>query len=391
MSPSSAAPREPAAGAAHILTLNAGSSSIKYALFALHGAPGERVVAGQVEGLGGGAATHADALQQVITKIGDARVVAVGHRIVHGGVRFDAPVRIDDDSLAAMAALEPLAPLHQQHNLAGVRAAMQAFPLAPQVACFDTAFHRTMPALHQRFALPSDLHEAGVRRYGFHGLSYESIHAQLIARAPALAAARVVVAHLGNGASMCAMLAGRSVATTMSFSPLDGLPMGTRCGRLDAAAVLYLQQQLGMAPERIAQLLYRESGLLGLSGLSSDLRLLQKSSAPGAREAIEYFVEHVQAEVAGMTAALHGIDALVFTGGIGENARAVREHVVRGLAWLGLKLDARAHAAKAERISSADSAVAVWVLHTDEESVIARHTARVLASVPAPAQRQAQP
>lgn len=378
-------PAGPATDGAHILTLNAGSSSVKYALFALHGAPGERVASGQVERLGGsGGATHADALQQVLAQIGSARVVAVGHRIVHGGVRFDAPVRIDDDSLAAMAALEPLAPLHQPHNLAGVRAAMQAFPDAPQVACFDTAFHRTMPALHQRFALPADLHDAGVRRYGFHGLSYESIHTQLVAREPALAAARVVVAHLGNGASMCAMLAGRSVATTMSFSPLDGLPMGTRCGRLDAAAVLYLQQQLGMAPERIAQLLYRESGLLGLSGLSSDLRLLQKSSAPGAREAIEYFVEHVQAEVAGMAAALHGIDALVFTGGIGENARAVREHVVRGLAWLGLKLDTRAHAAKAERISAANSAVAVWVLHTDEESVIARHTARVVAAMSVP-------
>ncbi len=373
-------PAEPATGGAHVLTLNAGSSSVKYALFELHGAPGERVASGQVEGLGGsGGATHADALQQVLAQIGEARVVAVGHRIVHGGVRFDAPVRIDDDSLAAMAALEPLAPLHQPHNLAGVRAAMQAFPDAPQVACFDTAFHRTMPPVHQRFALPAELHDAGVRRYGFHGLSYESIHTQLAAREPALAAARVVVAHLGNGASMCAMLAGRSVATTMSFSPLDGLPMGTRCGRLDAAAVLYLQQQLGMAPERVAQLLYRESGLLGLSGLSSDLRLLQKSSAPGARAAIEYFVEHVQAEVAGMAAALHGIDALIFTGGIGENARAVREHVVRGLAWLGLKLDNRAHAAQAERISAADSAVAVWVLHTDEESVIARHTARVVA------------
>jgi acetate kinase len=349
------------------------------------------VASGQVEGLGGGGgATHADALRQVLTQIGDARVVAVGHRIVHGGVHFDAPVRIDDDSLAAMAALEPLAPLHQPHNLAGVRAAMQAFPDAPQVACFDTAFHRTMPAVHQRFALPAELHDAGVRRYGFHGLSYESIHTQLAAREPALAAARVVVAHLGNGASMCAMLAGRSVATTMSFSPLDGLPMGTRCGRLDAAAVLYLQQQLGMAPERVAQLLYRESGLLGLSGLSSDLRLLQKSSSPAAREAIEYFVEHVQAEVAGMAAALRGIDALVFTGGIGENARAVREHVVRGLAWLGLGLDNRAHAAQAERISAADSAVAVWVLHTDEESVIARHTARVVASLGA-AQAASEP
>jgi len=337
------------------------------------------VASGQVEGLGGGAATHGQAFDQVLAQIGGARIVAVGHRIVHGGVRFDAPVRIDAEALQAMAALEPLAPLHQPHNLAGVHAAMRAFPQAPQVACFDTAFHRTMPPVHQRFALPRALHDAGVRRYGFHGLSYESIQAQLAARDPALAQTRVVVAHLGNGASMCAMLGGRSVATTMSFSPLDGLPMGTRCGRLDAAAVLYLLQQPGVDAQRVAQLLYRESGLLGLSGLSSDLRTLQRSSTSAAREAIEYFVEHVQAEVAGMAAALRGIDALVFTGGIGENAAALREHVVRGLAWMGLELDAKAHAEKAECISAAGSAASVWVLHTDEESVIARHTARAIA------------
>jgi acetate kinase len=371
------------APAAHVLTLNAGSSSIKYALFAfdeIRGGIGARVATGQVENLGPGGATHAQALAQIIERTGGVRVAAVGHRIVHGGVRFDAPVRIDAEALAAMAALEPLAPLHQPHNLAGVRAATAAFAAAPQVACFDTAFHRSMPPVHQRFALPKSLHDAGVRRYGFHGLSYESIQAQLAARDPALAAARVVVAHLGNGASMCAMLGGRSVATTMSFSPLDGLPMGTRCGRLDPAAVLYLQQQLGMSLEQVTRLLYRESGLLGLSGLSSDLRLLQKSPSGAAREAIEHFVERVQAEVAGMAAALHGIDALVFTGGIGENAGAVREHVARGLAWLGVKLDPKAHAAKAERISAADSAVAVWILHTDEEAVIARHTARVVGA-----------
>jgi acetate kinase len=362
---------------AHILTLNAGSSSVKYALFA-H-ATGVRVLDGQVEGLGVGGLSHEQALKQVIARIGPARVIAVGHRIVHGGVRFTAPVRIDSEVMLAMAALEPLAPLHQPHNLAGVRAAMLGFPAAPQVACFDTAFHRTMPAVHQRFAIPRALHEAGVRRYGFHGLSYESIQRQLAKRDPVTAAARVVVAHLGNGASMCALRAGASVATTMSFSPLDGLPMGTRCGRIDGAAVLYLAQQHERDLDRVAQLLYRESGLLGLSGLSGDLRTLLKSSATGALEAIEYFVEHVQAEIAGMAAALRGIDALVFTGGIGENARAIREHVVRGLEWLGLKLDAKAHAAKAERISAADSKVAIWVLHTDEESVIARHTARAIA------------
>ncbi|MFO1219500.1 MAG: acetate/propionate family kinase [Burkholderiaceae bacterium] len=365
------------AGGAHILTLNAGSSSLKYALFA-H-ANGSRLMDGQVEGLGVGGLSHEQALQQILTRIDPSRVVAVGHRIVHGGVRFAAPVRIDDEVLAAMAALEPLAPLHQPHNLTGVRAAMRVFPHAPQVACFDTAFHRTMPDVHQRFALPRALHDAGVRRYGFHGLSYESIQRQLAERDGALAAARVVVAHLGNGASMCAMRAGRSVATTMSFSPLDGLPMGTRCGRIDGAAVLYLAQRHDRDLDRVAELLYRESGLLGLSGLSSDLRTLLKSSSAGALEAIEYFVEHIQAEIAGMAAALRGIDALVFTGGIGENAHAIREHVVRGLEWMGLKLDAQAHAAKAERISAADSAAAVWVLHTDEEAVIARHTARAIA------------
>ena len=368
------------AGDAHILTLNAGSSSVKYALFA-H-ATGARVHDGQIEGLGVGGLSHEQALRQVMAQIGPARVIAVGHRIVHGGVRFTAPVRIDDEVMSAMAALEPLAPLHQPHNLAGVRAAMRAFPAAPQVACFDTAFHRTMPEVHQRFAIPRALHEAGVRRYGFHGLSYESIQRQLAKRDPVLAAARVVVAHLGNGASMCAMRAGASVATTMSFSPLDGLPMGTRCGRIDGAAVLYLAQQHERDLDRVARLLYRESGLLGLSGLSGDLRTLLKSSAPGALEAIEYFVEQVQAEVAGMAAALRGIDALVFTGGIGENARAIREHVVRGLEWMGLKLDTKAHAAKAECISAADSPVAIWVLHTDEESVIARHTARTIAGKP---------
>ena len=290
----------------------------------------------------------------------DVRVGAIGHRIVHGGMHFVRPMRIDDAVLAQIAALADLAPLHQPHNVAGVRAALRAFPGVPQVACFDTAFHAVQPELNRRFALPQALFDAGVRRYGFHGLSYESILAQLRAGDPAAAQGRVVVAHLGNGASMCAMHDGRSVATTMSFSPLDGLPMGTRCGRLDAAVVLHLLGPGGYSTDGVARLLFRESGLLGLSGVSSYMRALEASNEPGAVLAIDYFVEHVVRELAGMAAALRGIDTLVFTGGIGENATALRERIVREAAWLG-PFDAR-------------------VLRTDEESVIARHTAQLLGA-----------
>lgn len=343
----------------HLLTLNAGSSSIKYALFE-RGATAASF-GGQIDGIGvasGASATHDEALAEVLARLRarGAQVDAIGHRIVHGGMHFVRSVRIDDGVLAQIAALADLAPLHQPHNVAGVRAALRAFPGVPQVACFDTAFHATQPELNRRFALPQALFDAGVRRYGFHGLSYESIVAQLGDDARG----RVVVAHLGNGASMCALRDGRSIATTMSFSPLDGLPMGTRCGRLDAAVVLHLQRALGHSPDEVAQLLFRASGLLGLSGVSSDMRALEASTAPGAALAIDYFVEHVVREIAGMAAALRGLDALVFTGGIGENATALRERIVREAAWLG-PFDAR-------------------VLHTDEEAVIARHTGAVLVS-----------
>ncbi|WP_088279171.1 acetate/propionate family kinase [Ideonella sp. A 288] len=346
----------------HLLTLNAGSSSIKYALFARHDDLSTPVLTGQVEGIGvaGGPATHEDALATVLARIGNAHVAAVGHRIVHGGTGFDRPVLIDDGVLAQIDALAPLAPLHQPHNAAGVRAARAAFAGVPQVACFDTAFHRAQPALNQRFALPRALHEAGVRRYGFHGLSYESIAGQLAATGLPTGA-RVVVAHLGNGASMCAMRDGASVATTMSFSPLDGLPMGTRCGRLDAAVVLHLLSQ-GRTADDIARLLYRESGLLGLSGLSSDMRTLLASDSAHAREAVDYFIEHLARELAGMAAALRGIDLLVFTGGIGENSAVVRERLVAATGWMGLGAEGA-------------GAVQVRVLRTNEESVIARHTA----------------
>jgi acetate kinase len=361
----------------HLLTLNAGSSSIKYALFAIGGDLVRPESAGQVEGLGAGGLSHADALQAVMGRVGSARIVAVGHRIVHGGSAFSEPVRIDDAALDAIARLEPLAPLHQPHNLAGVVAARKAFPGVPQVACFDTSFHRTQPEVNQRFALPQTLHDAGVRRYGFHGLSYESIHTQLLAADARAARGRIVVAHLGNGASMCALHEAKSVATTMSFSPLDGLPMGTRCGRLDPAVVLYLLQHDGRTADAISRLLHRESGLLGLSGISGDVRELLASGAPVAHLAIDYWVEHMLRELAGMAAALRGIDMLVFTGGIGENAAMLRARVVEGAAWLGLKLDTQANRRGHGVISASDSMVTVQVLHTNEESVIARHTVRV--------------
>jgi acetate kinase len=362
----------------HLLTLNAGSSSIKYALFARGGELRTPELVGQVDGITtrSGPATHTEALASVLQRLGDARVAAVGHRIVHGGAQFDRPVLIADATLAAMAELQTLAPLHQPHNLAGVHAARQAFAGVPQVACFDTAFHRGMPELNQRFALPQALFDAGVRRYGFHGLSYESICAQLRQADPTAASGRVVIAHLGNGASMCAVRNGKSVATTMSFSPLDGLPMGTRCGRLDAAVVLHLLQYQGMSAEEIGRLLYRESGLLGLSGLSSDMRELEASRSPRAALAIDYFVEHIRRELAAMAAALQGIDTLVFTGGIGENAAALRARVVHGAAWMGLSLDEEANRQGAAVVSSADSAVTVRVMRTNEEAVIAGHTAR---------------
>ena len=392
--------------AAHLLTLNAGSSSIKFALFDASGREGALPVAlwvGHADGLGpglqarlqvrdrqggrlhdaplsGAQATHSGAIAALLDwraqHCDDTPIAGVGHRIVHGGAEHTHPVRVTEAVLAELTALEPLAPLHQPHNLAGVRAAIAAFAGVPQVACFDTAFHATQPDVNRRFAIPRALHDEGVRRYGFHGLSYESVVAQLGTIDPALPGGKVVVAHLGNGASLCAIDAGRSVATTMSFSPLDGLTMGTRCGHIDAAAVLFLLQSRGMTAAQVTTLLYRESGLLGLSGVSSDMRALEASAAPAAALAIDHFVEQVVQQIGTMAAALRGLDALVFTGGIGENAGALRRRVLAGLAWMGL--DAAATAAPGPRLTTADSRVAAWVLKCDEEAMIARHTARVL-------------
>ncbi len=381
-----------------VLTLNAGSSSIKFSIFGAGDGFARAELTGQVEGIGSGlqarmkirgarsdvlhdapfpAASHAEAMDGILAWLeANGRkdgISAIGHRIVHGGPSFDRPLRIDDTLVAALVALEPLAPLHQPHNVAGVRAALAAFTGLPQVACFDTAFHRGQPDAHQHFALPAPYFEKGVRRFGFHGLSYESICAQLGQRR-----SRTVIAHLGNGASVCGVLDGRSIATTMSFSPLDGLTMGTRCGRIDAAAVLHLQRVHGLSVDDVTRVLYRESGLLGLSGISSDMRLLETSDAPSAKLAIDHFVEQLLQGIVSMASALRGIDQLVFTAGIGENATELRGHVVTDLRWIGIELDAQANEAGGPCISTKNSDVEVLVLHTDEESVIAGHTAETL-------------
>jgi acetate kinase len=383
-----------------IVVLNAGSSSLKCSLYALDGAALALRWKGQVDGLGtphakfeakdaagavidsetwsdGDAPTHSDAvghLLEFLRASAGPTPVAVGHRVVHGGTRFAEPVRVDEGVLAALDALVPLAPLHQPHNLAPIRAIAAAAPGLPQVACFDTAFHRTQDALAQSFALPPSITERGVRRYGFHGLSYEYIAHALPGVDARAARGRVVVAHLGNGASMCAMHAGRSVASTMGFTAVDGLMMGTRSGALDPGVVLYLMDELGMDARAIERLLYRESGLLGVSGLSSDMRTLVASEDPRAKFAVELFCYRAGRELGSLAAALGGLDALVFTGGIGEHAASVRAKIVDGGAWQGLELDPAANARHAKRITTPDSDVHAFVVPTNEELMIARHT-----------------
>lgn len=399
-----------------LLTLNAGSSSVKFALFdaaEVASAPGDTLSralwSGQAEGLGAGLearlqikdaqgrtvhesalpetdATHAGALDAMLDwrarHHGSATIRAVGHRIVHGGTRFNRPLPIDAAVLEELERLVPLAPLHQPHNVAGVYAAMRTFAGVPQIACFDTAFHANQSDVNQRFALPRALYDAGIRRYGFHGLSYESVVAQLPALDSRLGQSRVIVAHLGNGASMCATQAGRSVATTMSFSPLDGLVMGTRCGQLDPAVVLYLLEQQRMSVADITRLLFRESGLLGLSGISSDMRTLEASCEPAAAQAVAHFTEQVVQHAGKLAAAMRGVDAIVFAGGIGENSVALRAAVLSQLGWLGVQLDPVANQGNGPRLTVADSAVSGWVVPTNEEAVIARHVARTLGGSP---------
>ena len=312
------------------------------------------------------------------TRLVGYRVHAVGHRVVHGGEHYVAPVRVDADVLRKLEALIPLAPLHQPHNLAPIRMILASAPEMAQVACFDTAFHHTQSRVEQAFALPPSITERGVRRYGFHGLSYEYIASVMVQRDKALAG-RVVVLHLGNGASMCAIRGGSSVATTMGFTALDGLPMGTRCGALDPGVVLYLMEELQMDLGQVQTLLYQQSGLLGVSGISSDMRTLEASTTEGAKDAINLFTYSINRQLGALVATLGGLDAIVFTAGIGENSVLVREQVCRGAAWLGVELDDAANRAGASRISTAASNVQAWVIPTDEELVIAAHTRQNIA------------
>ena len=391
-----------------IVVVNAGSSSIKFVVFAEREAALEPVIRGQIEALftaprfvardregrvqeekswGQGVKLgHDGAMAYLAGHLQEGRaegleLAAVGHRVVHGGMQYSAPARVDAGVLAALEKLVPLAPLHQPHNLAPIRTLLATRPGLPQVACFDTAFHRTQPALAQAFALPAEITGSGVRRYGFHGLSYAYI-ASVLPRYDARAAAgRTVVLHLGNGASMCAIKGGASVASTMGFTAVEGLPMGTRCGALDPGVILYLMDSRGMDARAIETLLYQQSGLLGVSGISSDMRTLLGSSDPRAKLAVDLFVYRIGRELGSLAAALGGLDAVVFTGGIGENAAAIRERVCRDAAWLGVALDAAGNDRGGPRISTAGSRVAAWVIPTNEELVIATQT-RALVSNP---------
>jgi acetate kinase len=311
----------------------------------------------------------------------DIRAAAIGHRIVHGGVNFTRPVVLTPGVLEELAQLSPFAPLHQPHNIMGVRLAMAEFPGVPQVACFDTAFHRGQPLVNDMFAIPFRYYQKGVRRYGFHGLSYEYITGELGRVAPHLMQGRVVVAHLGNGASMCAIHDGKSVASSMGYSVLDGLPMGTRCGQIDPGVLLYMLEQEGLTNAQVRQILYNESGLVGLSGgLSNDMRTLEAADTPESRRAIDYFVFRIQRELGAMAASMGGIDALVFCGGIGENSRAVRRGVCERLGWMGIEIDHGRNAANETIISSEFARTTVMVVPTKEELVIAR-AARAAAGV----------
>jgi acetate kinase len=308
----------------------------------------------------------------------EAQLAAIGHRVVHGGLIYAAPVVVDDKVLAELETLIPLAPLHQPHNLAAIRAFAAIAPNVPQVACFDTAFHRTAPPLAQQFALPRDLTAKGIRRYGFHGLSYECIVSVLPRIAPECADGKLIVAHLGNGASMCAIERGRSVATTMGLTAVDGLPMGTRTGTLDPGVILYLLQHEGMDPQTLEHLIYERSGLLGVSGLSSDMRTLLASDVAAAKEAIDLFVYRIGRELGSLAAALGGLDGFIFTAGIGEHAAQVRARVCRDAKWIGILPDEAANIAGGPRISRSDSRVSAWVIPTDENLMVARHTAHLL-------------
>jgi acetate kinase len=389
-----------------ILVLNAGSSSLKFRAFDASGDEPSLLLRGQIEGLytapsftvanadgaqidekkwdQGAGFGHQQAIQYIAEFLRGHRegnrLIAVGHRVVHGGVEFSQATRVTPEIIGKLEKLTPLAPLHQPHNLAPIRILAETRPEVPQVACFDTAFHRAQPEAAQAFALPASITERGVRRYGFHGLSYEYIASVLPNFAPKAASGGTVVAHLGNGSSMCAIMAGKSMASTMGFTAVDGLPMGTRCGSVDPGVILYLMDELKMDARAIENMIYKQSGLLGVSGISSDMRVLLESNAPQARFAVELFIYRIGRELGSLAAAMQGINALVFTAGIGEHAPVIRERVCRDAAWLGVELDSDANRKGGPRISTESSKVSAWVIPTNEELMIARHTRAALGT-----------
>lgn len=383
-----------------VLVLNVGSSTLKFSVFPATAkiARGSFLCRGEIDQIGPDASfhvvhagqdksvlrlhsvtTHAQALTFLLLwteqHLAHYRIVVAGHRVVHGGQHYVAPVKLDPVIVASLRELNPLAPLHQPYCLAGIDALSASNPNLTQVACFDTAFHHTLPLVESTFALPRRLTGQGLRRYGFHGLSYEYIASVLPDYLGAAAEGRVVVAHLGSGASMCAMRERQSVATTMSFTPLDGLPMGTRSGNIDPGVLLYLIQQKGMSPDAVGRMLYHDSGLLGVSGISGDMRVLQASKEPQAQEAIDLFIYRIGRELGSLAAALGGLDAIVFTGGIGEHAAEIRRRVLADAAWLGVK----AVHETGPQLTTSDSAVSAWVIPTDEDLMIARASIDVVA------------
>ncbi len=386
-----------------IIVINSGSSSIKFSLFVTRGDELRLDLHGQVEavhtsprfvakGRDGTTAEkswaegtdlgHDRALDHLFTflrpELANDRLIGVGHRVVHGGPDFTGPVRVDAGVVANLEALVPLAPLHQPAALVPMRRLLDRAPELAQVACFDTSFHRTNPEVAQRYALPAELHEAGVRRYGFHGLSYEYIASALGGLDAKAALGKTVVLHLGNGASMCAMEAGRSVASTMGFTAVEGLAMGTRSGSLDPGVILYLMDHRGMNVRAVEKLLYHQAGLLGISGISSDMRVLLASNDPRAKLAVDVFCYRIRRELGSLAAALGGLDAIVFTAGVGEHSAAIRERVCRDAAWLGVDLDPAANAAGGPRISTPEARTAAFSIPTNEELMIARHTRQLL-------------
>ena len=397
-----------------ILVVNAGSSSVKFQVYSVEGEGAlRRQIKGQIDGIGSRPRLRAsgangnpiadraypiEAVPDVPAAMGTAgewlrdelriHPIAVGHRVVHGGPEYDRPVLIDYGVVARLERFVTLAPLHQPHNLAPIRSILAAFPSLPQVACFDTAFHRTHGPLADHYAVPHQLHAEGVRRYGFHGLSYEYIANALPQIAPDIAKGRVIVAHLGSGASMCAMSRGQSVESTMGFTALDGLPMGTRPGQLDPGVVLYLISEKGMSASNVQDFLYRDCGLKGLSGVSNDMRELEASSDANAKLAIDYFAYRIGLNAGMLAAALQGLDAFVFTAGIGENSATIRARVAEQLGWLGVTLDPAENARNSTRISRSDSRIPVYIVPTDEELMIAKHTLSLLLAKPSTNPRQ---